>query len=283
MKKTLFPAILMITLGCAHPGFASGSDTAHPASAAAIPAHEEACQACSHGDPASALNGAPCSGTVAETMNSGGYTYVCVDTGSEKVWAAAPQCSVATGAQVALPSGAPMPGFHSKTLNRTFDQITFVPQILTGSDAAAIPTQVPASGSCPMDKGTPGMPAASMIGGHGGMTGKPAPDVDLSGITKVEDGKTIAEIFEEKASLIGKEVKVRGKVVKFNAAIMGKNWIHIKDGTGTSGTSDLTVTTQDTAKVGDTVVVTGKVVLDKEFGHGFTYPVIIEDGAVKVE
>ena len=76
---------------------------------------------------------------------------------------------------------------------------------------------------------------------------------------------------------------MRGKVVKFSPQIMGKNWIHVQDGTGAAGTNDLTVTTLDEAKVGDTVLVTGKITLNKDFGMGYKYDLIIEDGKVKVE
>ena len=74
-------------------------------------------------------------------------------------------------------------------------------------------------------------------------------------------------------------------MVKFNQQIMGKNWLHIRDGSGEADakTNDLTVTTGVTAKVGDTVLVTGKLVLDKDFGYGYKYAVIIEDAKVTVE
>ena len=95
--------------------------------------------------------------------------------------------------------------------------------------------------------------------------------------------KTVGDIYAGQASLGGKEVAVRGKVVKFSAQIMGKNWIHVQDGTGQAGGNDLTVTTADTAKVGDTVLVTGKITLKKDFGMGYKYDLIIEDGTIKVE
>ena len=78
-------------------------------------------------------------------------------------------------------------------------------------------------------------------------------------------------------------MKVRGKVVKFTPEIMGKNWIHLQDGTGAAGTNDLTVTTSAMAKKGDTVVISGALVIDKDFGYGYAYDVIIEDADVTVE
>jgi hypothetical protein len=66
-------------------------------------------------------------------------------------------------------------------------------------------------------------------------------------------------------------------------AIMGKNWIHVQDGTEAAGNYDLTVTTQGTAKVGDVVVVEGGISLNKDFGAGYKYDVIMEDASCTVE
>ena len=95
----------------------------------------------------------------------------------------------------------------------------------------------------------------------------PSAKVDLSGIAKAEGGKTIAEIFAEKEALGGKTVTVRGKVVKFNPGIMGTNWLHVQDGTGAAGTNDLTVTTDAEVQIGNTVLVTGALTLNKEIGR----------------
>lgn len=116
---------------------------------------------------------------------------------------------------------------------------------------------------------------------HGGAPGEPK--VNFSKITKPKGGKTVQEVYREKASLKNKQVMIRGKVVKYSEAIMGKNWLHLRDGTGEAPANDLTVTTQAKAKVGDTVLVEGKVTLDKDLGAGYKYDVIIEDAKVKVE
>jgi hypothetical protein len=112
----------------------------------------------------------------------------------------------------------------------------------------------------------------------------PTANVDLSGIERAAGGKTVAEVFAEKDQLAGKPIILRGKVVKTNANIMGKNWLHVRDGSGAEGSNDLTVTTTGTLPiVGDTVLLTGPVVLDKDFGMGYQYDVMVEDALVKVE
>ena len=91
-------------------------------------------------------------------------------------------------------------------------------------------------------------------------------------------------MFAEKDQLAGQPVVFRGKVVKTNPNIMGKNWLHVRDGSGAEGTNDLTVTTAGTApNVGDTVVVKGTVALNKDFGMGYQYDIIVEDAEVTVE
>lgn len=110
-----------------------------------------------------------------------------------------------------------------------------------------------------------------------------APKFDFSKIVKPKDGKTVQEVYQEKAKLNGKRVTLRGKVVKYSEAIMGKNWLHLRDGTGKEPANDLTVTTQAKTKVGDTVLVEGTIWLDKDLGAGYKYDVIIEDAKVKIE
>lgn len=114
---------------------------------------------------------------------------------------------------------------------------------------------------------------------------KPTAEIDVAGVAKAEGGKTVAEVYAEKDALASTKVTVRGKVVKTNSGIMGKDWLHVRDGSGADGSNDLTVTTNPGSlpKVGDTVLVTGIVVLNKDFGMGYQYPVILEDAEVKVE
>ena len=206
-------------------------------------------------------------GNVVETINTSGYTYVQVDTGSEKIWAAAPEFQVKVGDEVTVPKGMPMKNYHSKTLDRTFDVVYFAGNIVVAGTEQA---------------------TSQLTEEHPGSTQKnisasPSANVDFSEIKKPGGGKTIAEIYNEKGDLAGKEVMVRAKVVKFSSNIMGKNWIHLQDGTGTKGTDDLTVTTATNVKVGDTVLVSGMVVINRDFGSGYKYDVIIEDAKVTIE
>jgi hypothetical protein len=206
-------------------------------------------------------------GTVIETINSAGYTYVNVDTGMDKIWAAAPETPVKKGDKVTIPPGMLMRNHHSKTLNRTFDAVYFVSAI---SVAGTKPTE-----------GSPASDIADMV--HGRNIAAAPSDINFSGIAKPEGGKTVSEIYLQKDKLVGKEVILRGKVVKFSPQIMGKNWMHIQDGTGDKGSNDLTITTAASAKVGDTVLIKGVLTTNKDFGLGYQYDVIFEDAQVTVE
>ena len=155
---------------------------------------------------------------------------------------------------------------------------------------AAAPGMPPAGGApvgAPPAGAPAGMPPGGMPPGmaaqHAAAAAGPA-DVGEVKVAKATgpNAKTIAEVYGQKGQLKEKVVAVRGKVVKYNSGIMGKNWIHLRDGTGAQGKgdNDITVTTGDVAAVGDVIIVTGTVRLDKDFGAGYAYPVIIEEATI---
>lgn len=88
----------------------------------------------------------------------------------------------------------------------------------------------------------------------------------------------IAKLLADRQSYSGKIIKIKGKVTKYNPAIMGKNWVHIQDGSEFQGEFDLTITTDIKASIGDIIIFEGKIVLDKDFGYGYFYKVLMEDG-----
>lgn len=218
-------------------------------------------------------------GPVVETMDAASYTYVQVDTGTEKIWAAAPQFTVNVGDEVTVPAGMPMSNYHSKTLDRTFDVVYFVGAITPAGAAPAAASRMP-----PPQTASAQMPSGQTPAGHPGGPIPTAPaDVDFAGLDKAKGGNTVSELLADASTFAGKEVMIRGKVVKFNAGIMGKNWIHVQDGSGEPGANDLTVTTDATAAVGDTVLVKGVAAADRDFGYGYNYAFIVEDAQVNVE
>jgi hypothetical protein len=205
-------------------------------------------------------------GTVLETMDAAGYTYVQLGSGDNKIWLAGPKTPVVVGNVVQAPQGMPMTDFHSAALDRDFEVVYFVGGMQNLSAAPA-----PATADAPVAQ-SPNTAAPSTA----------ATDV---AVDPVEAGKNIAELFANKAAYADQEVTLRGKVVKYNDGVMGWNFIHIQDGSGDAAdrNHDLTVTSKLPAAVGDTVVIKGKVILDKDFGAGYSYPLIVEDATVTVE
>ena len=199
------------------------------------------------------------SGKVTQTMDVSEYTYIEIDTGNGLVWAAGPATKVKVGDTVETSSGIEMVNFQSSTLGRTFEKIRLVSIIQVWSP-----------------KGGSSESAAD--------DGAAAEELSVSGIERVEGGHTVAEVIAGKANLAGSEVAVRGKVTKMNTGIMGRNWLHVSDGTvGPDGEQEVTVTTEDIAAVGSTVVVRGTVATDQDFGSGYQYSILIENAKVTVE
>jgi hypothetical protein len=208
------------------------------------------------------------SGPVLETMNASNYTYVRVKTDAGDVWAASSEFKVAVGDRITLALEMPMENFHSESLKRDFPLIYFTTRI---GREGEVPTAMPA-----------------MMAGHG-QTGAADARAAAAQVTEpiqpAPGGTTIASVWANRKSLAGKSVTVRGKVVKFNGGIMGRNWIHIQDGTGAAadGTHDLLVTTDGGAAVGDVITVTGTVAIDKDFTAGYAYAVLIENAKIEIK
>ncbi len=207
------------------------------------------------------------SGEVLEARDADPYTYLRLKTKKGELWAAVLKTPVKTGTQVTIENPALIKDFESKTLNRKFDQIVF--GTLAGTSAAAAPATATAPTASP----------------HTG-----APKVDDKPVEKVAkatgpDARTVAEVYAQKAQLKGKTVAVRGKVVKFASNIMGKNWVHLRDGSGAAanGTNDLVATTKDTVRAGALVTARGVVNTDVDIGMGVKYQVLLENTTLKPE
>ncbi len=124
-----------------------------------------------------------------------------------------------------------------------------------------------------------GMNEAPAATGAAHMQAAKAGKEDLT-IEKAEGGITIAELFSNRKDYSGKSVKIKGKVTKVNPEIMGKNWIHLQDGTMFEGEFDLTVTSDVIPETGSIVTIEGIVAVDKDFGYGYTYPIMLEEAKI---
>ncbi|HLO68486.1 MAG TPA: OB-fold nucleic acid binding domain-containing protein [Holophaga sp.] len=197
-------------------------------------------------------------GTVQEVIPAAPYTYLRIKAAQGDLWAAVPAAEVKTGQTVTVQVQMRMDRFESPSLKRTFENLHM--GTLAGSEAPA---------GAPM-----GMPAPAPQAPAG-------PDEKVAKATGAE-ARTVAEVFQAKTALKEKTVAIRGKVVKYNEGIMGRNWLHLRDGSGSASAkdNDITVTTKDACKVGDVVTVRGVVRLSKDFGAGYAYDVIVEEAKV---
>ena len=198
------------------------------------------------------------SGKLLERIDASPYSYLKIQSAKGEIWAAVPETKVEKGADVTVFNAMQMDNFESKTLKRKFDVVFF--GTLEAPTASPSPTE---------------QHAAAAKGPTSG------PDVKVDKATG-PDARTVAEIHAQKMELKEKSVTIHGKVVKFTSQVMSKNWIHLRDGSGEAGKgdNDITITTSDMAKVGDLVLVKGIVRINKDFGSGYTYTVIVEDAKI---
>jgi hypothetical protein len=250
-----------LCLGCREtPSSRAGSSAASPVSrteGASLPA-----EAPPAGHGATTANAA--TGRIAETMDSGGYTYVRLQqTGKDDVWVAAPEFDAGVGEEITVSLDMPMQGFTSKTLNRTFPLLYFVQEV--ARDGRSLGSAAESA-----------MP--EMMTGHG--PSETASQAEPIGTP--QGGMSVADVFAKKGSFAGKPVVVRGRVVKFNGGILDRNWLHIQDGSGTAAAhdNDLTVTTDAEVRVGDVVTVSGVLATGKDFGAGYAYDAIVENASI---
>ncbi|MBU3981538.1 MAG: hypothetical protein KKG97_09515 [Proteobacteria bacterium] len=224
-------------------------------------------------------------GTIVEFKDVTNYTYLLLEDKTGKVWAAIPKTPVKAGDEIAIANIMIMKDFHSKTLEKTFDFILFAvasegcPVKESGGE---IVSEMP-SGMMPGKMSPASMPHGAMPAmGDSTKKSKAAPqDIKVSKAVG-EDAYTIEEIYSKKEELSQKTVTVRAIVVKFMPQIMGKNWIHIQDGTGSveKGNNDVAVSSLDTVEIGEEVIVNGTLGIDKDFGMSCAFGVLIEDASV---
>ena len=202
---------------------------------------------------------------ILEHMDAAGYTYILADEDGKEYWIAIAQMPVKEGETIYYTQSMEMKNFTSKALDRTFDTILFVEGVSKdGKSKSGQTAKNPMMGSNP----------------HTGLSKVEKKDIKIE---PVKGGITVEKLYIDKLELEGKKVKLKGVVTKFNGGIMSRNWIHIQDGTGFENYKDITVTTNDVVKVGETIVIEGVLVLDKDFGSGYKYDAIVEEAKIVKE
>lgn len=191
------------------------------------------------------------SGKAAEVLQAKDFTYVRLDSAKGEQWVVLHKNDIKKGQTLNVDVTMALDDFEAKSVNRTFKRVLF--GTVEGAAGAASAMSAPVM-----------------------------PHADNAEIRVARADKTIAEVWAGREQLRDQKVAVRGKVVKFLPGIMGRNWVHLRDGSGTNGKGDddLTVTTKDSVAAGDVVVATGLVRTDQDFGSGYRYEVLIEDARI---
>ncbi len=188
---------------------------------------------------------------VLEVEHANSYTYLKVKEDQAVYWIAIIKREIEIGEEFSFGHTLRMEAFKSKNLKKTFADIYFVERISLEDQAA-----------------TKAQPTA--VAGHENITAE-----NIS-VAPAQGGVSIGELFANRTDYADKTVRVRGQVTKFRKNIMGTNWVHLQDGTGQAGTDDLTVTTDQTAAFGEVVTFEGTIILNKDFGAGYSYEVIMQ-------
>lgn len=190
---------------------------------------------------------------VLEVEQVANYTYLLVKAKGPEYWIAVPTMVVQPGETYQYQGGMLMEDFESKELGRTFDKVVFLEALFSESAGAHPKAQ----------EVTPGSQVS-------------AEKSDVK-VEAVEGTVSIGDLFSSPASYEGKAIRIRGEVTKFNAAIMDRNWVHIQDGTESNGKFDLTATSAESFTVGSVVTVEGVVILNQDFGYGYSYEILLEN------
>lgn len=201
---------------------------------------------------------------VKEVEQVGSYTYLLVKGKGPEYWLAVPAMEASPGETYRYQGGMLMKDFYSKELDRTFDEVMFLEALFAGTSSSAQesmeqqePQEIQYERMVTIEKANVEMEAG-------------------------EETITISDLYADPGMYEGKKIRVRGEVTKFNASIMNRNWVHIQDGTEYEGKFDLTATSMESFEVGITVILEGTLALNRDFGYGYSYEILLEEStAVK--
>lgn len=196
---------------------------------------------------------------VSKVLQASNYTYLFGKSDGEDLWVAVNKFEAEQGKSYFFSHGAVMVDFYSKELDTTFPEIYFLDEIWSEK------TQNEKN---------------QVLEAHSNAKEKAEVEKKDVKVEPLADGYTVEKIFEKKAFLEGEIVKIKGEVVKVNENIMNYNWVHIQDGTSFEGSNDFVLTTNEVVQVGDQIIFEGIIILNKDFGAGYKYDVIMMDAVV---
>lgn len=262
MKQTYCVLIILVFIACeSKPRVIEATSSPNNANAAAnitandIPAFKEINGTSNQPTTTAAAAANEHKVVVEEVLNTTKYSYLYVKEGEEKFWVAISKRDVTVGETYYYKGGLLKKNFYSQEYDRTFETVYLVGN-LWQKKARNTSTPVPKSN-------------------HENHT----VDLTVGDITPATGAIQLSELFNNKAKYNGQTVKITGKVVKVNPMIMKRNWLHLKDSSGEE--YDLTVTTTENIPLGAVLTLEGTITLDKDFGAGYRYDIIMEEAVLK--
>ncbi len=239
-------------------------------------------------------------GTIVKTMNSAGYTYVQLNQPEGNIWLAIPETELKKGDIASFQPGMEMKDFESKSMNRVFKSIIFSSGLANqkakmmnphaSQNKTAKPAESPSDFNAALQAEQQNNTAAAPIEPQQPSPGSSGAVVPSAADIKVEKARgnnsfVIAECFEKAEELDNSPILIRGKVMKVSPMIMGRNWVHIQDGTGDpmKNTHDLVITTQGLPEKDTVVTFKGTLHANRDFGAGYKYAVIVEDAELQAK
>lgn len=199
--------------------------------------------------------------TVTETIPGGKYLYLKVTEGDREYWAATGKSDVKAGETYYYNEALVQNNFESKELDRTFETIYLITQLVPESHGASMKPK--------QDIDAP--PAEAM-------QSSPNKKFHSSPLAGKATTLSIAELLKDPAAYEGKVVELTGTCTKINEGILGRNWLHLKDGTADS--EDLVITSSDLVDLDSEITIRAIVSLNRDFGAGYSYDVLLEEGKV---
>lgn len=189
---------------------------------------------------------------VTEILPTSKYSYLNVTEGDDQFWVATRKKDVKVGETYSFTNGLLKTNFESKEYNRLFDKVYLVNTLVVVSSE---------------DHSTHEEHANEEV-----IAISDTPLIERDGSMK------ISELLKDPKKYEGQTVQISGKCVKINLNIMKRNWIHIQD--GTRNDYDLIITSDTFVPEGDIITIRAVVVLNKDFGAGYRYEVILENGVL---
>ena len=194
---------------------------------------------------------------VNEVLPTSKYVYLNVSEGEREFWVAVIKQDIVVGETYIFKGGLLKTNFESKEYNRLFEEIYLVTSLVHqhGSEGPS------SNGALVEEKEGNDKPV----------------DYEIEKV-EVEGSMKIADLVADPKKYEGQTVQLSGVCVKVNARIMKRNWIHLKD--GSMDDYDMIVTSDLFVPEGTTVTMRGVVALNKDFGAGYKYELIVEEGVI---